>query len=232
MFVKTNDGNLWINLSTCRSVQTHQFGQKNWRILLSSAVILPDTVKQDVGQFETETEAEEALAAMWQAYRDGEKTWEVGIIRPRERWTAERFKALASDSEHSDSEHVEKMCELGADLMNLVQSEGWELTHEFKQVYFALYFEDKHRVFGIRLDGLPKLDIWNLDEDILADLNDAWFDGRYACESYRHPKEALYPPHVKVENIERLLAFAYSWHADNKKARATLKEIRNDKKNQ
>lgn len=78
MFIKTNNKNRWINLSTCRSVETHQLDPSHpWRIVLSSAVILSDTEKQFVGQFETETEAEEAINAMWQAYRDGEKVWEV-----------------------------------------------------------------------------------------------------------------------------------------------------------
>ena len=220
MFVKTNDRNRWINLSTCRSVETHQLdpGQP-WRIVLSSAVILSDTEKQFVGQFETEAKAQEALNTMWQAYRDGEKIWEVesfNTISPDEDWTAERFKALASESEYGDFygslKNTEKFYEFGADLMALVQREQWGLTYEFKKYYFAFYFRNR-RVFGINLRNPPKLTVW-LPADVLAERNYDLFDDQYTYTYYDSHGGGKYPEHVMVADIESLLDFAYSWHAD------------------
>lgn len=220
MFIKTNNKNRWINLGTCRSVETHQLDPSQpWRIVLSSAVILSDTEKQFVGQFETEDDAEEAINAMWEAYRDGEKIWEVesfNTISPDEHWTVERINALASESEHRDfyeSRHQkEKLCEFGADLMTLVQTEQWELTYKFNKFYFALYFRGR-RVFGVNLFARPKLAIW-LPEDVLADRNDDLYDGRYAYESYHDShKWGIYPAHITAENIRELLEFAYLWRA-------------------
>ena len=221
MFIKTNNKNRWINLSTCRSVETHQLDPSQpWRIVLSSAVILSDTEKQFIGQFETETEAEEAINAMWQAYRDGEKVWEVeafNTISPDERWTAERFYELISAAEYRDfyesKNQTEKLCEFGTDLMALVQREQWELTYKFNKLYFALYFRGR-RVFGINLFARPKLAVW-LPEDILAERNADLFDGQYTCEGYHDSHRwGFYPEYVTVANIESLLDFAYSWHAD------------------
>ena len=220
MFVKTNNNNRWINLGTCRSVETHQLAPSQpWQIVLCSAVILSDTVKQFVGQFETEAEAEEAINAMWQAYRDGEKVWEVesfNSISPDEHWTSERFNELISQAEYREfyesQNQTEKLCELGTDLMALIQREQWELNYKFNKFYFALYFRGR-RVFGINLFARPKLAVW-LPEDVLAERNDDLFDDQYVCESYHDShKWGIYPEHVTVANIEDLLEFAYFWHA-------------------
>ena len=220
MFVKTNNRNCWINLSTCRSVETHQLNPSQpWRIMLSSAVILSDTEKQFVGQFETEAEAQEALDAMWQAYRDGEKIWEIesfNTISPDEEWTAERFKALASQSEyrdlHESLKNPEKFYEFGADLMALVQSEQWELTYKFNKYYFAFYFRNR-RVFGINLRNSPKLCFW-LPADALAERNYDLFDDQYTYTYYDSHGSGIYPEHVTVADLESLLDFAYARHAD------------------
>ena len=220
MFVKTNNRNRWINLSTCRSVETHQLDPSQpWRIVLCSAVILPDTEKQFVGQFETETEAEEAIDAMWQAYKDGEKIWEVeafNTISPHEHWTVERFNALVSESEYRDfyesRNQIGKLCEFGADLMALIQREEWELTYKFNKYYFAVYFRGR-RVFGISLLTAPKLAVW-LPVDALAERNYDLFDDQYTYTYYDSHGCGIYPEHVTVANIEDLLEFAYLWRAD------------------
>ena len=145
MFIKTNNKNHWINLNTCRSVETHQLDPNQpWRIMLSSAVILSNTEKQFVGRFETETEAEEAINAMWQAYRDGEKVWEVesfNCVNPNEDWTAERFYELLSSQEYSEfyesRNQTERLCEFGADLMALVENKQWKLPYKFNKHHFV-----------------------------------------------------------------------------------------------
>ena len=159
----------------------------------------------------------EFVDTLSQAYRDGEKTSEVETS-PEEHWTAERFKALASESEYGDfyesQNQMEKLCEFGVDLMDLVQRKGWELTHKFNKYYFAFYLRGRRRVFGISLQGRPKLAIW-LPEDILAGVNDDLFDGQSECESYHDSHGwGIYSEHVTVEDIASLLDFAYSWHAN------------------
>ena len=222
MFVKTNNRNRWINLSTCRSVETYQLDPSQpWRIVLSSAVILSDTEKQFVGQFETEAEAQEVQDAMWQAYRDGEKIWEVesfNTISPEEDWTVERFKALVSESEYGDfyesRNQTEKLCEFGADLMALAQGDEWGLTYKFNKYYFAVYFRGR-RVFGISLltPSVPKLAVW-LPADALAERNYDLFDDQYTYTYYDSHGCGIYPEHVTVADIESLLDFAYYWRAD------------------
>ena len=186
--------------------------------MLCSAVILSDTVKQFVGQFETEAEAEEAINAMWQAYRDGEKVWEVesfNSISPDEHWTSERFNELISQAEYREfyesQNQTEKLCELGTDLMALIQREQWELNYKFNKFYFALYFRGR-RVFGINLFARPKLAVW-LPEDVLAERNYDLFDDQYTYTYYDSHGCGIYPEHVTVANIESLLDFAYSWRA-------------------
>ena len=221
MFIKTNNKNCWINLSTCRSVETHQLDPNQpWRIVLSSAVILSNTEKQFVGRFETETEAEEAINAMWQAYRDGEKVWEVesfNSINPDERWTAERFNELLSSQEYSElyesRNQTERLSELGADLMNLVTENQWTLTHKFMKYYVGFYFGPK-LVFGVNLQARrPRLCVW-LPYDVLIDREDDWVSTDLLTHKhiqyYEASKCGVYKG-VEVADIKIMLDFAYAW---------------------
>ena len=95
--------------------------------------------------------------------------------------------------------------------MALVENKQWELTPKFKKYYFALYF-GRRRVFGVSLQGRPKLAVW-LPDDVLAKRNNL-LDDRY---TYTYPDShrcGIYPEHVTVTDIEGLLEFAYLWHAD------------------
>ena len=80
MFVKDNAGR-WVNLGTCRSVDIpSNLRTGSYCFILRSAIVLPDPASPNVslvGNFETKEEAEKCLGLMWQAYRDGEKTWEL-----------------------------------------------------------------------------------------------------------------------------------------------------------
>ena len=165
MFVKTNTGNPWINLGTCRSVETYQsYPNDPWRIMLRSAIVSSSEESVFfVGNFVTEEEAESAINVTWEAYKEGEKVWEVesfDTISCDSPSTAERFNELISQAEYRDCyesrNQTEKLCEFGADLMALVENEQWELTHKFKKHYFALYFGHR-RVFGVSLRSRPKL---------------------------------------------------------------------------
>ena len=231
MFVKTKDEHHWINLNTCDSVNITECyigspnevlsrtnRDKGYKIEIEKILhnySPPELVFFKVGDFATEDDAVEAVKAMWQAYRDGEKVWEVesfNSISHDDPWTAERFNELVSESEnrarYESKNQIEKLCELGADLKALVEREQWDLISEFKIVYFAFYFR-RRRVFGINLSARPRLAVW-LPLDILADLN----DDQYTCESYRkNPPCGIYPEHVTVANIVEVLQFAYFWRA-------------------
>ena len=134
-----------------------------------------------------------------------------------EHWTAERFDALVSESEHRDfyesRNQIENLCKFGADLMALVQRDQCELTHKFNKFYFALYFRGR-RVFGINLFARPKLAIW-LPADVLAKRNYDLLDDQYAYTYHDSHSCGIYPKHVTVANIEDLLKFAYSYRVDS-----------------
>ena len=76
MFIKTNNQNCWINLSTCRQIDVIQKSKSSYRIELRSAIV-GSGIKSVfcVGNFGTEGAAREALNSIWQAHRDGESTW-------------------------------------------------------------------------------------------------------------------------------------------------------------
>ena len=235
MFVKTSDKDHWIDLNTCHSVaiKSYPIGSLEDILLdddrderynieierLSHYGSPPFPESFGVGDFETEDDAVEAVNAMWQAYRAGEKVWEVesfNSINSDEHWTAERFGGLVSKSEHRDfyesKKQIEKLCELGSDLMALVEKEQWELTSKLNKYYFGLYLKSR-RVFGIDLSGRPKLSV-SLPADVLADRNYDWFDDQYTYERYYDSRQyGIYPKHVTVANIERLLGFTYLRHA-------------------
>lgn len=94
MFIKTNDKNHWIDLNTCHSVEIKDYfigddlddlfsdDNRNRRYhitieRLSHYASQPFPESFYIGNFETEDDAVKAVNAMWQAYRDGEKVWEV-----------------------------------------------------------------------------------------------------------------------------------------------------------
>ena len=139
----------------------------------------------------------------------------VDNVSPDEKWTVERFNKLLSSQEHSElyesRNQTEKLCEFGADLMALVENKQWELTHKFKQHYFALYFRHR-RVFGVSLRSRPKLAVW-LPEDILRERNYDLYDDEYTYKIYSGQR-GIYSESVTVADIDELLEFAYSWYMD------------------
>ena len=232
MFVKTKDEHHWINLNTCDSVNITEYyirnpnevlsrtnRDKRYRIEIEKVLPYsppPELVFFNVGDFATEDDAVEAVKAMWRAYRDGEKVWEVESSHD-EGWTAERFNELVSESErracYESRNGIEKLCELGANLMALVEREQWELTHRFTKNYFAFYFR-RGLVFGVHLQRAPHLSVWKIPKDVLARWNDDLYDGQYPCRTYYDSNgRAGYPEHLTVEYIEKLLEFAYFYHA-------------------
>lgn len=139
-------------------------------------------------------------------------------------WTAEKFKELISESEHKDTYdskgQTERLSELGADLMNLVDKEQWNLSYRFRKVYFAFYFRGSP-IFGVNLQSYsPRLCIW-LPEDIIIDREkDLARNNPLAPkhERYYEWKESIgfaaYSAHVEVEALEPLLIFTYLYRTD------------------
>lgn len=136
--------------------------------------------------------------------------------RDGNQWTTEKFRRLIPEhfSHFYESRNqMVRLCELGIDLMNLVQEEAWGLTPKFNKYYFALYF-GRRRVFGIRLQGHPRLVVL-LPEDILLDQDYDWFDSNIQFETYAPSHGwAIYPEQRTVADIRDILEFAYLWHTD------------------
>ena len=133
-------------------------------------------------------------------------------------WTAERFRELISDERHGAvyerRGQIESLSELGADLMNFVAKNQWELTHKFRERNFSFYF-GRRLVFGINLHAqTARLCVWVPEDDVIDREND-WID----CGIMNHGHEeyysssgcAVYPRGIEVADIEEMLAFAYAW---------------------
>ena len=132
--------------------------------------------------------------------------------KPNDSWTVERFKEeLFNSGWHNHYESLnqtEKICQFGVDLMNLVESERWQLTRKFNKNYFAFLFRGR-RVFGIRLGGNEfALRVW-LPADILAEQKNEQYTYIYR----EWGKFGEYPAHVTVTDIKDVLEFAYDWYA-------------------
>ena len=111
---------------------------------------------------------------------------------------------------------IERLSELGTDLMNLVDKEQWELTYKFTQSYFAFY-SGRKPIFGVNLQNhRPRLCVW-LEEWVVVDRED---DGETDSRHERYYNWfhsigfAAYPTDVEVADIENLLRFTYSYRTD------------------
>ena len=130
-------------------------------------------------------------------------------------WTTEKFKELISDQNHKETYdskgQIERLSELGADLMNLADKEQWQLSYRFRQLYFAFYFRGSP-IFGVNLQSYdPRLCVW-LPEDIVIDREaDGETDQRHEryYEWYYSIGFAAYPTNVEVASLEGLLRFTY-----------------------
>ena len=138
----------------------------------------------------------------------------------RDIWTAERFRELISDERHGAvyerRGQIESLSELGADLMNFVAKNQWELTHKFRERNFSFYF-GRRLVFGINLHAqTARLCVWVPKDDVIDREND-WIDcgimNRGHEEYYSSSGCAVYPRSVEVADIEEMLAFAYAWRS-------------------
>ena len=146
--------------------------------------------------------------------------WKIVGSDDRNIWTVERFRELISDDRHGAVyEHrgqIESLSELGADLMNFVAKNQWELTHKCTERNFSFYF-GRRLVFGINLHAqTARLCVWVPEDDVIDREND-WIDcgimNRGHEEYYSSSGCAVYPRGVEVADIEEMLAFAYAWRS-------------------
>ena len=135
-------------------------------------------------------------------------------------WTAEKFKELISEQKHKefyDSKgQIERLSELGADLMNLVDKEQWKLSYRFRKLYFAFYFRGKP-IFGVNLQAYPpRLCVWLEEWAVVDRENDGETDQRH--ERYYDWVESIgfaaYPTHIEVADLKSLLNFTYLYRTD------------------
>ena len=139
-------------------------------------------------------------------------------------WTAEKFKELISEQEHEDTYdskgQIERLSELGADLMNLVDKEQWKLSYRFRKLYFAFYFRGSP-IFGVNLQSYqPRLCIWLLEEIVIDREDNLELDDPLAPKHERYYNWfhsigfAAYPTDVEVADLEALLSFTYLYRTD------------------
>ena len=95
--------------------------------------------------------------------------------------------------------------------MDLAGKKRWKLIRKFNKYYFALYF-GRRRVFGVNLHGRPKLTVW-LPDNVLSECSNDLFDDPYPYIYHDSHRCGIYSEDVTVSNIEKLLEFAYLWHA-------------------
>ena len=139
-------------------------------------------------------------------------------------WTAEKFKELISEQKHEETYNskgqIERLSELGVDLMNLVDKEQWKLSYRFRKLYFAFYFRGSP-IFGVNLQSYqPRLCIW-LPENIVVDREDdlelhdplAPKHERY-YDWFHSIGFAAYPTDLEVATLEPLLEFTYLYRTD------------------
>lgn len=149
-----------------------------------------------------------------------EERWKIVSSDDGNIWTAERFRELISDDRHGAvyerRGQIESLSELGADLMNCVAGNQWELTHKFTERNFSFYF-GRRLVFGINLHAqTARLCVWVPEDDVIDREND-WIDcgsmSRGHEEYYSSSGCAVYPRGVEVADIAEMLAFAYAWRS-------------------
>ncbi|MDE0681716.1 MAG: HTH domain-containing protein [Candidatus Poribacteria bacterium] len=131
-------------------------------------------------------------------------------------WTAEKFNNLISGEKYkelySSKGQIKRLSELGADLMNLVEKEKWQLSHKFRKLYFALYLR-RSPIFGIDLAAFsPRLCVWLPKQIVIDRENRGETNSRHEVYSNwaNSIGYAVYPTGVEVTDIEKMLAFTYA----------------------
>lgn len=86
MFVKISK-NHWINLTQCAGIQIQENEPRNWKIVFDYSS------EYSIGTFRSESEAEEVLDEIWEAYREGKPYFEPDPrkemnVRLGDRWYA------------------------------------------------------------------------------------------------------------------------------------------------
>lgn len=136
-------------------------------------------------------------------------------------WTAERFRELISREKHrvvyEKRKQIERLSELGADLMELVRVKEWELTYKFNKTYFAFYLQN-NPIFGIYLTKIryPRLCVWVREGD-LTEIENDWIKSNVPFNRkhenyYDWPLSTglgTYSKDTEVKDIEVILEFIY-----------------------
>ena len=143
--------------------------------------------------------------------------WKIVSSDDSNIWTTEGFRKLISGERYEETYiskgQIESLSKFGADLMNLVTKEEWNLCPEFKKNGCYFFFNRK-RLFGVKTSvRLPRLCIWLPEDVFIAKENDlistGEIDRRYERYCDFDGGYARYPADVEVANIEALLEFTY-----------------------
>ncbi len=124
-------------------------------------------------------------------------------------WTIDRVREQVPQErkEHYETQHKNKVGVIYAqvaELQNLVEKKGWDLSPKFQKSYCALYIDHKP-IFGVNFDGSPRFAVWIPKEEAEGLSNHCQFE-RYS-DPHRH---AIYPLSTSVDELLPIFEAAYN----------------------
>ena len=139
-----------------------------------------------IAEFDRFDRAQDAFYDFCDALTDGKLTWDVHDFQvhrsvitdasPNEVWTAESFESFVGKESlelkevYESNNNAEEVYEYGAELMNFVHRQGWNLTVQFTVKHIFLFSEGR-RLFGINLfSRSPKFTFCSITEESLEDI--------------------------------------------------------------
>jgi len=124
-------------------------------------------------------------------------------------WTINRVREQVPQErkEHYETQYKNKVGVIYAqvaELQNLVEKKGWDLSPKFQKSYCALYIDHKP-IFGVNFDGSPRFVVWIPKEEAEGLSNHCQFE-RYS-DPHRH---AIYPLSTSVDELLPIFEAAYN----------------------
>ncbi|MYB95393.1 DUF262 domain-containing protein [Candidatus Poribacteria bacterium] len=140
---------------------------------------------------------------------DFDSDLQQGTGTPDKAWTIDRVKYLVPQErkEHYETQHKNKVGVIYAqvaELLNLVEKKGWDLSPKFQKSYCALYVE-RRPIFGVTFSGSPRFAVWIEKQEVERLSNHCKFE-RYS-DPHGH---AIYPLSTSLDELLPIFEFAYS----------------------
>ena len=140
---------------------------------------------------------------------DFDSDLQQGTGTPDKAWTIDRVKYLVPQErkEHYETQHKNKVGVIYAqvaELLNLVEKKGWDLSPKFQKSYCALYVE-RRPIFGVTFSGSPRFAVWIEKQEAERLSNHCKFE-RYS-DPHGH---SIYPLSTSLDELLPIFEFAYS----------------------